>query len=452
MTSPPQKNVWLQLSAPSSTLHSIPQNNVLTLDITGVLAKIITPSRGIPEQEYINLKTSMKRYTEDWLKERQSGEHAWSMDPYDRRILKQVQDIASFVNAEKIRTVVWVGIGGSGLGPRVIQEFLEGPETVEFVVLDTIDPAILAMEMEVIDWKHTLLIVASKSGGTLEPMSVFFLCYEKLKQTRGAKAAQYVIAVTDPHTGPLRSFALEQGIEILPIPTTVGGRYSIFTPIGLLPLALLGGDVQSFLRGAKEMDTICQQTNIDDNPAAQLACTQFLLESKRGYLIRVIMPYSQRLESLGRWNQQLIAESLGKNELHNPIPLAAIGTQDQHSLLQQWMEGPLKCWHLFVRCAQHEHLAVPMDVEESFQYIAGKNYGELLDACYKGTSQALTETKRPHATITLQKLDEQHLGQLFFLLLTEAVFLGKLYRINPYGQPGVEAGKNMTKEILTKKN
>ena len=421
---------------------------MLTLDITGTLAKTITPTKGIPEQEFINLKTSVKRYTEDWLKERQSGEHAWSMDPYDRRILKQVQDIANFAKAEKIRTVVWIGIGGSSLGPKVIQEFLEGPDTVEFIVLDTIDPAILTMEMGVIDWKHTLVVVASKSGGTLEPMSVFFLCYEQLKKARGAKAAQYVIAVTDPHTGTLRSFALEQGMEILPIPTKVGGRYSIFTPIGLLPLALLGGDVQAFLRGAKEMDTICQQTDLDKNPAAQLACTQLLLESKRGYLIRVIMPYSQRLESFGKWNQQLVAESLGKNELHNPIPMAAMGTQDQHSLLQQWMEGPSKCWHLFIREAEHTHLAVPMDTEESFEYIAGKNYGELLDACYEGTSKALTEAKKPHATITLKKLDEQHLGQLFFMLLTETVFLGKLYRINPYGQPGVETGKKLTKEIL----
>lgn len=421
---------------------------MLTLDISGTLAKTLTPSRGLPEQEFTGLKTSMRRYTEEWLAERQSGQHAWSMDPYDRRILQQVQNIAAFVQAEKIRTVVWIGIGGSALGPKVMQEFLEGPETVEFVLLDTIDPAILAMEMEVVDWKHTLLIIASKSGTTLEPMSVFFLCYEHMRRARGAKAAKYTIAITDPHTGNLRSYALEQGIELLPIPTTVGGRYSIFTPIGLLPLALLGGDVQAFLRGAKEMDTVCQQTDIAGNPAAQLACTQFLLETKRGYVVRVIMPYSQRLESLGRWNQQLIAESLGKNELYNPTPLAAVGTQDQHSLLQQWMEGPNRHWHLFIREEKHTPLHVPQEVEESFRFIAGKNFGELLDASYRGTSQALTDAKKPNATITLTALDEEHLGQLFFLLLTEVVLLGKLYRIDPYGQPGVEAAKKITREIL----
>jgi len=421
---------------------------MLTLDISGTLAKSITPSKGIPEQEFTGLKTSMKRYIEDWLKERQAGEHAWSMDPYDKRVLKQVKDIAAFAKAERIRTVIWIGIGGSGLGPQVIQEFLEGPETVQFILLDSIDPAILALSMEVVDWKRAMVVVTSKSGGTLEPMSIFFLCYEQLKKARGAKAPQYTIAITDPHTGPLRSFALEESIEMLPIPPTVGGRYSIFTPVGLLPVALLGGNVDAFLRGAKEMDTRCQALDLMQNPAALLAATQFLLESKRDYTVRVIMPYAQRLESLGRWNQQLIAESLGKQELHNPVPLAAIGTQDQHSLLQQWMEGPRICWHLFIREEEKVHLTVPQAVEESFQYIAGKSFGTLLDACYAGTSQALTQAKRPHATITLSTLDEHHLGELFFLLMTEVVLLGKLYRINPYGQPGVEAGKNITKALL----
>ncbi|MDD3896635.1 MAG: hypothetical protein PHU04_02190 [Candidatus Peribacteraceae bacterium] len=421
---------------------------MLTLDIAGTLGKTITPSKGIPEQEITGLKTRMKKYVERWLAERQSGEHAWSMDPYDKRILQQVKDIAQFARTEKIRTVVWIGIGGSGLGPKVIQEVLEGPRTMEFVLMDTLDPAVLQMELALIDWKQTLLVVASKSGGTLEPMSLFFLCYEAMKKARGEKAANYTIALTDPHTGTLRRIALEEGIEILPIPTAVGGRFSIFTPIGLLPIALLGGDTAAFLRGAKEMDTLCQQTNVDDNPALQLAMVQFLLESKRRYPIRVIMPYAQRLESLGRWNQQLIAESLGKNELSNPIPVAAIGTQDQHSLLQQWMEGPRSCWHLFIREQEKPRVTVPQDVEESFHYLAGKTFGQLLDACYEGTSRALTEAKRPHATITLERLDEEHLGQLFFLLLTEVVFLGKLYRIDPYGQPGVETGKKITKGLL----
>jgi glucose-6-phosphate isomerase len=114
------------------------------------------------------------------------------------------------------------------------------------------------------------------------------------------------------------------------------------------------------------------------------------------------------------------------------------------------MAGPRNHWHLFVRELDKPRLEVPKNVPETFSYIGGKTFGQLLDACYEGTSQALTQVKRPHATISLQRLDEYHMGQLFFLFMAEVVYLGKLYRIDPYGQPAVEIGKQITKGLLTK--
>ncbi|MDD5623396.1 MAG: hypothetical protein PHI23_01655 [Candidatus Peribacteraceae bacterium] len=423
---------------------------MLTLSIDGTLGKTITPSMGIPDQEFSALRTGVRRYVQNWLKEREEGLHAWSMDPYNKATMEKVLEEVERVKAERIRTVVWIGIGGSGLGPKVIQEVFEKPDTIEFILLDTLDPAVLSMYLSFIDWKSTLIVIASKSGGTLEPMSVFFHCWQQMKNALGAKAASHVLAITDPYAGILRGFCLEESIRMLPIPPTVGGRFSIFSPVGLLPLALLGGDVETFLRGAKEMDTLCQSTTLEENPALLLASVQFLLDTKRGYPLRVIMPYSQRLASIARFDQQLIAESLGKNETGNPIPMAAIGTQDQHSLLQQWMAGPRKFWHLFIREEEKIRLNLPADLPANFRSVAGKGFGQLLDACYMGTAQALTSVKRPHATITLPELNAEHLGQLFFLLLAEVVFLGKLYRIDPYGQPAVEVGKHITKEILSK--
>jgi glucose-6-phosphate isomerase len=280
-------------------------------------------------------------------------------------------------------------------------------------------------------------------------MSVFFHCWKRLKETHGDSAGDFAIGVTDPKAGNLRSFCLEHSIRMVSIPSGVGGRYSIFTPVGLLPVALLGGDVDQFVQGAKDLDVSCINNIPDENPAAMLAAAQFLLDTKRDCKVRVIMPYSQRLESIARWNQQLIAESLGKVETNNPIPLAAIGTQDQHSLLQQWMAGPRKQWHIFIREIEKESFTVPDKVDDSLGYIAGKEFGELLDACYKGTAGALTQAKRPHVTIGVERLDAYHLGQLFYLFLTEVVLLGKLYRIDPYGQPAVEIGKKLTKAILS---
>ncbi len=422
---------------------------MLHVDITAALAKSITPSMGIPDQEMVALRTSLRRYISDWLSERSRGQHAWSMDPYDKQSIERVKEAAIRIKGEGVTTVVWIGIGGSGLGPRVIAEAFEGPQSLEFIILDTLDPAVLSAYLSIINWKSTVVVVASKSGDTLEPISTFFLCWEQLKKARKERASERVIAITDAEKGFLRNFAIEQNIQILGIPEPVGGRYSIFTPIGLLPLALLDADLDGFVRGAKEMDTLCQQTTLEDNPAALLASVQYMLDTKRGYNVRVIMPYSQRLASLARWNQQLIAESLGKKETANPIPLAAIGTQDQHSLLQQWMAGPRRTWHIFIRDIEKPRLHLPEDLPPPFQYLAGKTTGQLLDACFDGTCAALTSAKRPHVTISMTRLDSYHLGQIFFLLLSEVVLLGKLYRIDPYGQPAVEVGKQITKDILT---
>ncbi|TSC79125.1 MAG: glucose-6-phosphate isomerase [Candidatus Peregrinibacteria bacterium Gr01-1014_25] len=422
---------------------------MLHLDISGCLAKLLTPTHGIPDQELTALRTAMRRYVADWLQERRDGGHGWAMTPYHKRVAADVQAVAARAKQENIQTVLWIGIGGSGLGPRVLQEALERPDTPQLIVIDTMDPTVLGMYLDTIDWRHALIVVVSKSGNTLETMSAFFLFWEKL---RGAvkNGQERVVAITDPSDGPLQRIATDEGFTTLSIPPDVGGRYSIFTPVGLLPVALLGGDVEAFLRGAKEMDELCQETVLEQNPAALLAAVQFLLDTKRDYPIRVIMPYTQRLASIARWNQQLIAESLGKNELRNPVPLAAIGTQDQHSLLQQWMAGPRTQWHLFIRELEKPRLLVPERLPPPFAHLAGKSFGQLLDACYEGTSRALLGVKRPTATIALTRLDEYHLGQLFFCLLAEVAFLGKLYRIDPYGQPAVEIGKTITHEILSR--
>lgn len=423
---------------------------MLTLDIKGTLAKIITPSFGISDNEFTAIRSQIRRYTELWLSEREKGQHAWSMNPYDKNAIADVTELLGRLKSEGIRTVVWVGIGGSGLGPKVLQEVFETADTPEFRVIDTIDPATLGMALDVIDWKNALLVAVSKSGSTLETMSAFFACFEKLKSAIKTHPGNRVVAITDPVGGPLRAFAKANRTHSLSIPPDVGGRFCIFTPVGLFALGLLGGDIAQFIRGAKEMDTFCQETTLSRNPAASLASVQYLLDTRRNYPIRVIMPYGDRLLSMARWEQQLLAESLGKTEGNNPIPVSAIGTQDQHSLLQQWMAGPRKSWHLFLREVEKPRLEVPKSVSDQFSYISGKSFGQLLDACYEGTSQALTSAKRPVVSISLQRLDEYHLGQLFFLFMAETVYLGKLYRIDIYGQPAVEIGKQITKQILNK--
>ncbi|MBI4129534.1 hypothetical protein HY464_02470 [Candidatus Peregrinibacteria bacterium] len=423
---------------------------MLHLDTSAAMAKLLTPTYGVTNEEITQLRTTARRYVEQWLGERRGGDHAWSMDPYNRPVLTRVQETVEKFQNDRITNLLWIGIGGSALATKVIRDVLgpSSPRTIS--VLDTIDPATIDHVRKRTDWPHTALIVASKSGDTLESMSAFFFFWGELKKALGRKAKTHVLAITDPSSGALRRFCEVQSIATIPIPPPVGGRFSAFTPVSLLPLNFLQGNTAAFLRGAKEMDTLCQQTTIEENPALKLALIQFLLVTKRHYPLRTVMPYSQRLWSLAQWNQQLIAESLGKNEGKNPIPLAALGSQDQHSLLQQWLAGPRMSWHLFIQELEKPRVAVPTAVEPTFAFIAGKTFGELLDACAEGTRRALTNAKRAHVTLSITRLDEAHLGQLFFLFMAETVFLGKFLRIDPYGQPAVEQGKKITREILSK--
>lgn len=424
---------------------------MLHLDTSATLAKTLGTS-GLTEQDLSATKGSLKRMIDECKSEAKKGEHAWMMDIDQEATIKQVRAVAKKIKDAGIQTVVWIGIGGSGLGPRVLQEACETPETIELLVVDTIDPAALDLYRTVVDWKHAEIVVVSKSGETLETMSAFFLFYESLKKAIGNKAASRVVAITDPMHGSLHQLALQERFDMLPIPAGVGGRYSIFTPVGLLPMALLGNDLSKFLQGAADMRDLCESAKIDENPAAQLAAVQYLLEHRKGCRLRVIMPYSARLQSMARWNQQLVAESLGKNEVGNPIPVAAIGTQDQHSLLQQWMQGPRASWHIFIREVEKTKLPIPRSLPDAWKLIAGKNFGTLLDALQDGTAQGLTAAKRPHVTIDITRVDAYHLGALFMMFLYEVVLLGKLYHIDPYGQPGVELSKKIAKEILAKES
>ncbi len=422
---------------------------MLHVDITPTLAKILTPSVGISDQEMLGLRTSMKRFIGEFGSECDQGKHSWTADIGNQDAIQTVKDIARQIKKDRIQTVVWIGIGGSGLGPKVLQEAFETPDTVEFILVDTIDPSALQQILDIVDWRSAVIVVASKSGETLETMSAFFFLYDALKQAAGEEAGSHVIALTDSEQGFLHNLSLKENFTILPIPRDTGGRYSIFTPIGLLPLALFDANVDAFIEGATDMDRLCRNESLEENPAALLASAQFLLETKKGFPIRVIMPYIHKLQSIARWDQQLVAESLGKNEVHNPFPLAAIGTQDQHSLLQQWMQGPRKAWHIFIREIEKPRVFLPTDIAQEWGHIAGKSFGQLLDACLEGTAQGLTAAKRPHATISLTRMDEYHLGQLFYCFMAEVVLLGKLYRIDPYGQPGVEVSKKIAKDLLS---
>lgn len=333
------------------------------------------------------------------------------------------------INSGELQDVVVLGIGGSALGITCLRDALKGVTwnlhgEPRVFVLDNLD---LIDEVEpLIDVKKTLFVVISKSGGTLETMEQ----YEYF--SRKAPAENFVF-ITDPAKGRLREIGKENGIAMLEVPENVGGRFSVLSPVGLFPAALMGIDIDELLEGAEEMVKSFHSRDFHMNLPFQFAAVQYLLEWQHGVHMTVMMPYASRLLSFADWYRQLLAESIGKDG-KGLTPVRALGVTDQHSQLQLYNEGP------------NDKLITFLEVEE-----LGAKFSHLISVEKQATEKALTQYKKPNVTLKIPKIDGRNLGKLFMLFEGSIAFLGEYYRINAFDQPGVELGKKLTNELLNPK-
>ena len=248
----------------------------------------------------------------------------------------------------------------------------------------------------------TLFNVISKSGSTAETMAQFLLFTESLRSHLGAKWREHVVVTTDAKAGALRPFAEANDLPCFTIPDNVGGRFSVLTPVGLLPGALMGWDLDGLLAGARIGREHGLRTDLASNPSALLAVAQHALDTQSRCPIQVLFAYSHRLRRLADWNVQLVAESLGKRTPEGrgvgPTPHAAIGTTDQHSQVQLFAQGPSDKVFTFLRVERHpEDVDIPKAPPgvSGLDYMDGKSFGQLLDAECRATYLALVEAGRP---------------------------------------------------------
>lgn len=365
--------------------------------------------------------------------------------------------------------VVVLGIGGSYMGARAVFEACCHPFHNElarnargdrpriYFEGNNLDNDAVAGLLELLgesnDWG---VIVISKSGGTLETAVAFRVFLEALKKgCRGdmAKVRQRVLPVTG-EAGRLRDLADAMELpEVFPIPDGVGGRFSIFSAVGLLPAAVMGVDVEQLLEGATAMNEVFRLSAPLENPALDYAGISWLMQVRRGASIRVLSTWGKRLEAVGLWYDQLLAESLGKHG-QGPTPLTVVNTRDLHSRGQQHQEGSRDklITNLFVESEDREPVAVERSDfdQDRLNAMAGRTLPEFLDAARVGTDQAYADDHRPTADIRMPRLDPASLGQLFQMLMIATVAEGRLIGINPYGQPGVEAYKHNMNALLRK--
>ncbi len=391
----------------------------------------------------------------------------WMNLGYSEETIWYVKEYASMVQG-RFENILVLGIGGSALGAMAVTEALLKPYwnllseeqrngLPRIFFLDNIDPDTINGLLDILDLKKTLVNVITKSGSTAETMSQFMIVKKRLEEELGSNYRYNIVATTDKQTGILCQISQQEGYKTFIIPDDVGGRFSVFSAVGLLPFALLGIDIDSMMNGVKDMDLALKNTDIHQNIAAQNALIHYLLDTQKGKNISVMMPYSSRLKYVSDWYIQLWAESLSK-EVNNsgetvnigPTPLKALGATDQHSQIQLFNEGPNNKVINFIRV---ENFDTVLEIPKIFEYtgigyLGGKTINDLMNAEADSTKVALTDYKRPNITISIEKVDAYNIGQLLYMFEVQTAIAGELYGINAFNQPGVEQAKNYTYALM----
>ena len=375
-------------------------------------------------------------------------------------LFEQAKELSKGIQSAK--RIVFVGIGGSALGPRFLAEASKVKKPVLF--LDNVDPQLFQKTQ--LEWNKefanlapcdamkfastlthpeddTAFVIVSKSGNTLETLSLTNLIVSDLQKRHVFDAKKFIV-VTEKKSNPLFNWAQKSQIAVAEIPVELGGRYSIFSGVGLVLANLLKLKVEDLWRGA-------QAAQADEKLVTHLIAAS--LESfSRGETITNFWSYASSLQVFGAWFQQLWAESLGKPKSRASHFVPVVGTMDQHSILQQIAEGVSKQWNVFLSVKSVEQTQLGMDANyfEGFDFLKHKNLGDVLRAECVATAQALESHGRNCFHLELTDLSEFSLGYLMMTAQLWTAGLGFALEINPFDQPGVELGKRLALKLLGK--
>lgn len=356
-------------------------------------------------------------------------------------------------DAEVCDTVAVVGIGGSTLGIKAIDRLLrpKTPHAKKIIYLENSDPISITEEISQITLEKTRFIVISKSGGTVETLSIF----KKLISTFSIELenSKQIVVVSDEGS-PLAQFADHYGLKRFIVPANVGGRFSVLSAVGVIPLTLAGFDVVKVLEGAKAFaDSFWQR-----NEEHLLQKATYYVTHAQQYPINVLFSYSDTFEEFGKWVVQLWGESLGKRNRRGErvglTPISLIGSVDQHSFLQLIIEGPLNKTVTFMHIEHSEDALLIPDISlpflEKSDFVNGESFNTLINAQCRATMKSVLESGVSVDEITWEKIDEESVGEmiLYYELLTSLA--GSLLEINTYDQPGVEHGKKILQGYFQK--
>jgi len=349
---------------------------------------------------------------------------------------------------QKYTDVLWIGIGGSALGPLLIVDSLKkGDVGLNFTFIDNIDPFLIYEKLIEINDRlsSTLFVIVSKSGGTPEPKIAMDIIRKNVEQ-KGINWSSQAIAITMSGSKLYQKASKEGWLGIYDLPDWVGGRTSITSSVGLLPLVFINENIENFLKGASKMDEISRTKKIINNPAALLAASWYFSGEGFGKRDMVVLPYRDRLQVFSKYLQQLVMESLGKkqdrsgNIVHQGISVFGNkGSTDQHAYVQQLRDGLDNFFCIFIES---------LDIPDDLNYFDLEDPKAYLSGFLQGTRSALSKEGRQSVTITISEFNAFSLGALIALFERAVSFYAELININAYDQPGVEAGKKAAADII----
>jgi len=377
--------------------------------------------------------------------------------PFDDKILERIVKLKEKYATSKLKYILDIGIGGSNLGTKAIYDALYGyADLVEpdrypkMIFADTNDPTFIYklyqfLRTKIHDPQEMIINAVSKSGKTTETIVNLDIIASNVPFAKDR------LVITTAYNSDLWKAARDLELDCLPIPNKVGGRYSVFSSVGLFPLACMGTDISELLKGAMEARKACLRKNVFSNPAAVSAVIIFMNYVK-GKLINDSFFFNPELESLGKWYRQLMGESVGKNG-KGITPTVSIGSTDLHSMGQLYLGGIKDKLFSFISTeTQAKDISVPQEpLLEILKEVEEKSTSEIMDAILAGVKIAFLKQDLPFTELILDDISPHSLGQIMQLKMMEMMMLGQLMGVDPFDQPSVESYKQETRKILSGK-
>lgn len=447
----------------------------IQIDVRRAMATAVGKKHGITSAELKDIEARVLSSHKILTAERKAGKYGFYDLYKDVSVFRRVKETAQEYSAFNYDNLVILGIGGSALGITALHTALnipyhnlhskEGREGLpRLFVMDNIDPVTFKTMMQLCPPEKTLYIVISKSGGTAETIAQLMIIVDRLEAYLGArKMKEHLIVITSPKApnapkSLLHPVAEAYDLLSFDIPLNVGGRFSVFSPVGMLPAALLGMDIDAMRVGCAAMDKRCSNASLYENPAYLRAAIQYLMDTTKSKSMSVMMPYADGLRDIADWYRQLWAESLGKRYDLNgkevfvgQTPIKALGVTDQHSQVQLFREGPN---NKIFTILEVNRFSVSLRIPDALTQIAEMDYlrkatmNKLMAAELRGTLDALKVSNRPVMRIILPKLEAFTVAQVLYMLEVETAMAGRLYNVNTFDQPGVEEGKIIARRLM----